>query len=75
MSDEFDPNREYIPRSQRKEWIPVGLLGKIYVRDNGECVQGSKCDCLNGIAIPGNKWYVLNRVTDSVIRILYFISN
>jgi hypothetical protein len=28
-SDEYDPNQEYIPRKERKEWSPVGLMGKL----------------------------------------------
>jgi hypothetical protein len=70
-NEQYNPNLEYIPRSQRKEWIPVGLMGKIYVRDNGQCIEGEKCDCLNGIAIPGSKWNVLSRKNDNVIRILF----
>ena len=29
---DYDPTRTYIPRSQRKEWDPIGLLGKLVVR-------------------------------------------
>jgi hypothetical protein len=32
MNPDFDPNLEYVPREQRKEWSPVGLLGKLYLR-------------------------------------------
>jgi hypothetical protein len=67
-------NLKYIPRSQRSEWIPVGLLGKIYVRDNGQCQPGAKCDCLNGIAIPGSKWKILSRSGPNTIRIVYHMS-
>lgn len=28
----FNPNLSYVPRSKRKEWAPVGLLGKLRVR-------------------------------------------
>ena len=68
---EYDMTRPYIPRSARPEWIPVGILGKIYVRDNGECAVGKKCDCLNGIAVPGKSWHVLERVDASTIRVLF----
>ena len=70
-STNFDPLQTYIPRSQRKEWSPIGLLGKIYVIDNGSCVVGSKCSCENGIAIPGTDWRILERKTANIIRILY----
>ena len=68
---DYDPTKEYIPRSQRPEWMPVGLLGKIYVRDNGLCKVGSKCSCRDGIAIPGNRWYILSRSSPNVIRVLF----
>ena len=66
----YDPTKKYVPRSARKEWIPVGMLGKLYVRDNGECVVGQYCDCLNGIAVPGSKWMVMARSSANVIKIL-----
>ena len=66
---DYDSTKDYIPRVARKEWTPVGLLGKMYVRDNGKCVPGEKCDCENGIAVPGNKWYVLERTDSDIINI------
>ena len=30
---EYDASRVYIPRDKRKEWCPVGLLGKVRLRD------------------------------------------
>jgi trimeric autotransporter adhesin len=69
----YNPNRTYVPRSQRKEWIPVGMLGKIYVRDNGHVQVGHKCDCLNGIAVPGNTYRVLARSSPNVVRILFHL--
>ena len=71
VSDNFDPNISYTPRSQRKEWTTVGLLGKIHVRDDGNCVEGEKCSCENGIAVPGTDWFVMKRVSPNVIKILY----
>jgi hypothetical protein len=68
---EYDSTKPYIPRSSRVEWDPIGLMGKVYVRDNGKCKPGEKCDCKNGIAVPGSKWSVLSRSDKNVIRILY----
>jgi hypothetical protein len=28
-ADDYDPEREYIPRKDRKEWVAVGMLGKL----------------------------------------------
>lgn len=39
----------------KKNGAPIGLIGKLYVRDNSKCVVGNKCECQNGIAVPENK--------------------
>lgn len=70
-SDNFVPGQSYVPRSQRPEWSTVGLLGKIYVRDNGLCVPGGKCSCENGIAVHGSSWRVLSRKAPNIIQVLY----
>jgi len=31
LSEDFDPTQEYLPRSERPEWSPIGLLGKLWV--------------------------------------------
>jgi len=66
----FDPDVEYVPRSARKEWSPVGLMGKLYVRDDGTCIEGQKCDCINGVATAGSKWFVMKRTSPNVVQIL-----
>lgn len=32
MNPDYDPNQEYIPRSQRPEWNIVGLIGQVLIR-------------------------------------------
>ena len=49
------------------------MMGKLYVRDDGNCVVGDKCDCLNGIAVPGTAWPVLSRSDTDTIKILFYI--
>ena len=39
-SSDFDPSRTYVPREERKEWAPVGLLGKLVVLDDGTLEAG-----------------------------------
>lgn len=36
LNPDFDPDQEYVPRSDRKEWDAIGLLGKLYVKDGEE---------------------------------------
>lgn len=31
---DYDPSQEYVPRSDRQEWDPVGLMGKLWLRPN-----------------------------------------
>lgn len=63
------------PNSDRKNNYKrkglVGLIGTMYVYDDGTCVQGKKCTCTNGIATTGNKWYVVERVSSNIIRVMY----
>jgi len=69
-NEDYDPLINYIPRIERG-WIEVGLMGKIHVHDDGNCIVGEMCSCLNGIAIPGDKWHVLERISENTIEILF----
>lgn len=77
MNPSYDPNSEYTPRSQRKEWAPVGLLGKLHVR-TAESITSKTIDVNEkGFAINGTKYMVLNTVrpyTDSqygIVRVFF----
>ena len=35
LNPAFDPTRRYVPRSQRKEWDTVGLMGKLVMLKGG----------------------------------------
>ena len=34
LNPDYDESKEYVPRDMRQEWDPVGLLGKVRVRDD-----------------------------------------
>ena len=34
LNPDYDDSKEYVPRDMRQEWDPVGLLGKVRVRDD-----------------------------------------
>ena len=69
----FNENEEYVNRYWRPEWDAVGLMGKLFVRDNGSCQVGGYVKPDNGIAIPSaekTNMRVLKRVNDNVIQVL-----
>jgi hypothetical protein len=51
ISDNFDPNAQYIPRSQRPEWNVVGLVGQVRILKNQQ--------------IP-NRWIKMKDINDSI---------
>ncbi|UKM96364.1 pre-neck appendage protein [Bacillus phage TBA3] len=55
---DFDPNKNYIPRSQRREWHVVGLLGQIAVRIDETVKQGHGIDAVGGVATDGDNFIV-----------------
>ena len=82
--DGFDSSKKYVRRSDRAEWVRVNVLGKVIVRDNGECVPGQFCEPVVGTkdkefvgtAKPAEKdsklpkFYVLERLSSNSILIL-----
>jgi len=62
INPEFNPKQEYQPRSKRKEWAPIGLLGKIVVR-TAEEINSTHVDAdENGMAINGTKYIVIQKI-------------
>lgn len=64
----------------KNHFIPVGLLGKLIVIDNGTCKINSFCKCdNNGCAVPYDKnidkhikhWKVIKRFDDNKIFIIF----
>lgn len=52
LSDDYDPEREYIPRSQRQEWAAIGLVGRLIICDNGKCEPGGYVTARQGVGTP-----------------------
>ena len=57
LNPDFDPGRDYVPRSQRPEWVCVGLKGKLRIY-KGEPV-GSRWVKLRDISDLVEEWLVL----------------
>jgi hypothetical protein len=51
VNPDYDPDTKYVPRSKRKEWAPIGLLGKLRMR-KGQPVNPN--------------WIKLRDITDSI---------
>lgn len=73
LTDGYDRDRDYIPRSERPEWAAVGLVGRLIVRDNGSCIPGGYVSARRGIAAASAKKTnvrVLRRVDESHVEVL-----
>lgn len=69
---EYDATKEYIPRSERSEWSPVGMLGVVTVRADESCKENQYCNVSNGIATGSEtgKYFVIKRINDSLVQIV-----
>lgn len=72
INPEFLNNKEYISRSKRKEWSPIGLLGKLLVYSDGSCNVGDFCKPNDeGIATKSDSgYYVLEKRDNNIIKVL-----
>lgn len=73
QNPDYDPSQPYIKRENRPEWQIVGMMGKLYVRDDGSCVVNGYADVANGIATKATgktNMRVMERINDSIIRVL-----
>lgn len=73
QNPDYDPSQPYIKRENRPEWQIVGMMGKLYVRDDGSCVVNGYADVANGIATKATgktNMRVMERVNNSIIRVL-----
>jgi hypothetical protein len=73
LNPQWDPTRPYISRLKRPEWVAVGLMGKLLIRDDGSCMPGGYCKPNDaGIATASDIGYpVLSRTGEEQIRILF----
>lgn len=74
LNPDYDPEQDisYIPRDQRKEWVAVGMMGKLVVCDDGTCQVNGYCfPGKNGIATASDTGFrVMKRLDENHIRIL-----
>lgn len=72
INPDYDPDQEYTKRADRPEWSAVGMMGKLYVRDDGTCQVNGYCKPINGVATASTSgtMRVIERVSDNVIRVV-----
>ena len=72
VNPDYDPDQKYIKRADRPEWSAVGMMGKLYVRDDGTCQVNGFAKPINGIATASTSgtMRVIERVSDNVIRVV-----
>ena len=70
----WNAEEPYVPRSERSEWDVVGLVGKLYVRDDGSAVAGGYVKPgAGGIATAATertRWRVLARTGENIVRVM-----
>lgn len=70
----YDANEKYIPRSERKEWATIGMMGKLTVIDNGDCQVNGWCTAgQDGKAVRSEtrtRYRVMARLDETHIRVL-----
>jgi hypothetical protein len=73
LNPDYNPDEEYIPRSERNEWDAIGMMGQLLVRDDGTCVPGGTCTWTDDGAATASEtgYYVMSRVSDNIIKILF----
>lgn len=73
LNPEFNPQQEYVSRDKRKEWAPVGMLGKLVLVDDGTCQVNQYCTCReNGIATHSpqkTSYRVMERLDNTHVRV------
>ena len=70
----WDADEPYIPRSARSEWDTVGLMGKLYVIDDGSVQPGGYVrPAAGGIATAADaptRWRAMERTADNIVRVM-----
>jgi hypothetical protein len=73
LNPDYDSSKRYVSREFRKEWSPIGLVGKLVVVDNGTCEPNGYCyPGIDGIATYSKEktpYRVMERLDDTHIRV------
>ncbi len=64
LNPDYDESASFIPRSQRKEWTTIGLLGKLRIRTAQKITSKFIDIDENGMAVNGTKYHVLKTIRE-----------
>lgn len=69
---EYDKEKSYTPREERREWDTIGLLGALNVLDDGTCTVNGFCKVVDGgtATASATGYRVIKRVTDNIVKII-----
>lgn len=74
INPKYDPNSEYIPRAERKEWAMVGLVGQLVVVDDGTSIICGRtkpgADGVGTFSSDGTGYRVMRRLDETHIQAL-----
>lgn len=73
VNPDYDPAQPYINRRNRPEWATVGMMGKLFVRDDGSCLPNFYATVgENGVATltaTKTNMRVMKRVADNIVQV------
>ena len=72
INPEYNPDKTYIMRENRKEWDTIGLCGQVVVVDDGTCIAGGYCKpSHDGRGTAADSGYrVMKRIDETHIKVL-----
>lgn len=74
LNPDYSADTEYVPRSARKEWSNVGLLGQLRVQDDNTANAGDNVvPTTGGIATKSNEgtgYKVIKRIKEGIVQVL-----
>ncbi len=74
LNPNYDHTQKYKARTDRPEWAPVGLIGKLVAIDDGTCEPGGYCtvgydDGVATSSVEDTRYYVMSRIDNTHIRV------
>lgn len=72
LSPAYDPNKKYIPRTQRDEWVAVKTSGEAFVRHDGSAKTGGFVDLSStpGVMSSSDSGYLVVEIKGTLAKIL-----